>query len=263
MIVRLAAPLALLLALPLGSAALRAQGVEYAPGTSTYRISTATRGTQSSPMGSQAFDVGVEQRVTVNIARQAKDTLLATLTIDSISLRSSGPTPDVSRYRGTKFTTLLSPTGTVYSTHAPEGDQILGQISEGIARFLPTYRRDLRPGMTWSDSTAGKVTQQGMEVDRTVIADYVVAGDTTVDGEKAFKVKRHTKTKAAGTGTPNGNAVALQSATSGDASFVLSPRGVYLGGSSNDDIDLKLTIVAQGAEISVKQTAVQTVQRLR
>jgi hypothetical protein len=263
MTARFPALLALCVALPIGASPLLAQGVEYAPGTATYHVSTATTGTQTSPMGSQSFDVGVEQRVTVNIARQAKDTLVATLTIDSISLKSSGPTPDVSKYQGTTFTTLLSPTGRVYSIKGPEGDALLGQISEGLSRFLPSYRRDLRTGLTWSDSTTGKVEQQGLQVDRTIVADYTVAGDTTVAGEKAFKVVRHTTTKAAGTGTPNGNTVSLQSATSSDARFLLSPRGVYLGSVSNDDIDLKLTIVSQGAEISVKQKAVQTVQKVR
>jgi hypothetical protein len=138
-------PAALLLAAPLAASPLRAQGVEYALGSSSYHVSTATKGTQTSPMGNQEFDVGVEQRITVNIARQAKDTLIATLTIDSISLKSSGPTPDVSRYQGTKFTSKLSPTGRVYSTKGPEGaDVLLGQLSESIARFLPTYRRALR-----------------------------------------------------------------------------------------------------------------------
>jgi hypothetical protein len=151
----------------------------------------------------------------------------------------------------------------VYSTKGPDGDALLGQISEGLSRFLPSYRRDLRTGLTWSDSTTGKVDQQGLQVDRTIIADYTVAGDTTVDGEKAFKVLRHTTTKAAGTGAPNGSSVSLQSSTSSDARFVLTPRGVYLGSASNDDIDLKLTIVAQGAEINVKQKAVQTVQKVR
>jgi hypothetical protein len=263
MTARFAALSTLLAAIPLGAAALHAQGVEYATGTASYHVSTATKGTQTSPMGSQSFDVRVEQRVTVSIARQAKDTLVATLTIDSISLESSGPTPDVSKYQGTTFTTLLSPTGKVYSTRGPDGDALLGQISDGLSRFLPSYRRDLRTGLTWSDSTAGKVDQQGLQVDRTIIADYTVAGDTTVAGEKAFKVLRHTTTKAAGTGAPNGSSVSLQSSTSSDARFVLTPRGVYLGSASNDDIDLKLTIVAQGAEIDVKQKAVQTVQKVR
>lgn len=254
----------LLLALPVAAAPLSAQGVEYAPGTASYHVSTATKGTQSSPLGSSDFDVGVEQRVTVNIVRQTKDTLLATLTLDSISLSSTGPTPDVSRLQGSRFTSLLSPTGKVYSTKGPPGaDALLGQVTESISHFLPSYRADLHTGLTWSDTSTGKVTQQGMELDRTIITGYTVLGDTTVGGERAFKVRRHTSAKAAGSGTPNGNAVSLQTSTLSDANFVLSPKGIYLGGDSNDDVDLKITIVAQGAEINVKQKAVQRVRKVQ
>jgi hypothetical protein len=244
--------------------ALRAQGVEYAPGTTSYRVTTMTKGTQSSPMGNQAFEIGVEQRITVDVARRAKDTLAVTVTIDSISLRSADPTPDVSQYRGLRFVSLASPTGRVYSTKGPERqDPLITQLSESIARFLPAYRREMRTGMTWADTTTGKVMQQGLEVDRTSIATYVVRGDTSLAGEKAFKVNRHMAVTAAGSGSPAGNAVAVQSSTTSDTDFFLSQRGVYLGGSSNDDISLKLTIVAQNAEINIKQNAVQTVTPIR
>jgi hypothetical protein len=243
---------------------LLAQGVEYAPGTTRYHVTTATKGTQSSPMGSQAFDISVDQKLTVSLARQSKDTLMATLTIDSIGLHSDGPMPDVGKYKGTTLTALLSPTGKVYSTKGPEGaDPLLAQLAEGLGRFLPSYRRDLRAGLAWSDTTTGKVTQQGMLVDRTIIADYSVLGDTTVGGEKGFKVKRHSAMKAAGSGTPGGNAVSLESSTTDDATFVVSTAGTYLGGDSIDDIDLKLTIAAQGATIGVKQNALQAVRVIR
>jgi hypothetical protein len=257
-------PTAMLAVAPLLAAPLLAQGIEYAPGTTSYHVSTATKGTQSSPMGSQDFEIGVEQRLTVNVARQSKDTLLATFTIDSLTLRSAGPTPDVSRYQGTKLTALLSPTGRVYSSKGPEGaDPLLAQLSESIVRFLPSYRRDLRTGLAWSDTASGKVTQQGMEVDRTTITDYTVVGDTDVAGQKAFKVRRHIAMKAAGSGAAGGTAVTLASSTSSDGNFVLSSGGAFLGSDSNDDIDLKLTMAAQGAEISVKQKATQKVRAIR
>lgn len=257
-------PVAMLSVAPLLASPLAAQGVEYLPGTTSYHVSTSTKGTQTSPMGSQEFDIGVDQRLTVNVARQAKDTLLATFTIDSIKLHGAGPTPDVSRYAGTKLTALLSPTGRMYSSKGPDGsDPLLAQLSESLARFLPSYRRDLHQGLAWSDTTSGKVSQQGMDVDRTIITDYTVLGDTMVGGRKAFNIRRHTTMRAAGSGAPGGNAVSLTSSTSSDGNFVLGSDGVFLGSDSNDDIDLRLTIAAQGAQINVKQKAVQTVRAIR
>lgn len=255
---------ALLLAAPLLRSPLGAQGLEYATGSNSYHVTIATRGTQTSPMGVQDFEIAVRERLTVDVARPAKDTLVATVTLDSLSLTSAGPTPDVGKYQGTRFVSRLSPTGRVYSTRSPDAaDGMLSQLAESITRFLPTYRPDLRVGQAWSDTTSDKVMQQGMEVSRTVVADYRVAGDTMVAGEKAYRITRRSTMKAAGSGTANGSAVGLTSASTSDATLLVSAKGVYLAGDAKDDIDLKVTIGAQGPEISIRQSAVQTVRRTR
>jgi hypothetical protein len=257
-------PVALILAAPLMTAPLRAQAVEYSASTTKYRVTTTTHASQTSPMGNQEFDVGLRQRITVNVAKQAKDTVKATLTLDSIAVNSTAPTPDVSKLVGAQFVSLISPTGKLYSTKSPDGiDPQLAQISESVGRFLPTYRGDLVAGKTWSDTTTGKVTQQGMEVDRTMIANYKVLGDTTVGGEKAIKVERTTTVKAAGSGSAQGSPIALESATTSNGVFFLSPRGVYLGGRQNDDVNVKITILAQNAEINVKQTAQTKIETVK
>lgn len=257
-------PAALLLVASTVAAPLCAQGVEYAAGTTKYRLSTTTKGSQTSPMGSQDFQVDAQQQLTVNLAKPAKDTVVATVTLDSLTIKSSQGDQDLSRLLGSKFVTYLSPTGKVYSSKAAAGtDPILAQVTESVARFLPAYRRDIKTGLIWSDTVSGKVNQQGMEVDRTIIANYKVLDDTTVAGEKAFKVARASTVKAAGSGTAQGQPVALESATVSDAVFFLSPKGVYLGGRQNDDINVKITILAQNAEISIKQSAQSKIETIR
>jgi hypothetical protein len=258
---------AAVLAIPLVAATLGAQGVEYSAGTTKYRLSTSTKGSQTSPMGKQDFQIDARQQLTVNIAKQNRDTIIATVTLDSLSMKSvQGPegAPDLSRLLGSKFVSYMSPTGRVYSTKAAEGtDPMLAQVTESVARFLPSYRRDLKAGMTWSDTTAGKVTQQGLEVDRTIISNYRVVGDTAVSGEKAFKVERASTVKAAGSGSTQGTPIALESATTSNAVFFLTPKGQYLGGRQNDDIAVKITILAQGAEISIKQLAESRIEAIK
>jgi hypothetical protein len=257
-------PAALLLVAPLVAAPLRAQGVEYSAGTTKYRLSTSTKGSQTSPMGNQDFQMVARQQLTVNIAKQTKDTMVATVTLDSLSLQSAQGAPDVSRLLGSKFISYISPTGRVYSVKPAEGsDPALAQVTESVARFLPTYRSDMKAGMTWADTTAGKVNQQGLEVDRTIIANYKVVGDTAVAGEKAFKVERASTIKAAGTGSTQGTPISLESATTSNAVFFLTPKGHYLGGRQNDDINVKITIIAQNAEITIKQLAESRIEAIR
>jgi hypothetical protein len=260
----LALPAVLLLAVPMFAAPLRAQGVEYSAGTTRYRLSTTTKGSQSSPMGNQDFQVDAKQLLTVNLAKPSKDTVVATITLDSLNIESTQGAQDLSRLLGSKFITYISPTGKFYSAKSQEGgDPILAQVTESVSRFLPQYRRDLRAGLAWSDTSSGKVNQQGMELDRTIISDYKVLGDTTISGEKAFKVARLSTVKAAGSGSTQGQPIAIESATNSDGVFFLSPKGIYLGGRQNDDINVKVTILSQNAEINIKQSAQSRIEALR
>ena len=253
MIARLALLSSALLAL---AAPAGAQGIEYTDGTTRYRVSTTTTGSQTTPLGSSNFELGVQQQITLNLARQAKDTLLATVTLDSISLTGAAAIADVSSLRGAKFVSLVSPTGRVYSSKSPtSSDPVASQLAEGIVRILPAYHPNLKQGVTWADTSSGKVTQQGMELDRTVVSNFTVEHDTTIGGVRAFKVARVTSVKAAGSGTPQGTPVSMESSSTSNGKFYLSTKGVFLGATSIDDVNLRLKILAQGAEISLKQNA--------
>lgn len=255
---------ALLVALPAAAAPLAAQRVEYAPGTTHYLISTTTTGSQTSAMGSRTFQLGLDQRLTVSLTKPARDTMVATLTIDSLAMHTQEAVPDVSHLKGSTFVLHLSPTGRVYDTKPPaSADGLLAQLSEGVSRFLPTFRPDLRVGRTWADTSAGKITQQGLLVDRTIVATYTVTGDTAIAGEPAFKVKRVTNVKATGSGTSSGQAVTLESTTQSDADLLLGKRGVFLGGNTKDDVNLKFIIVAQNSEITIRQQAQTKIEAVR
>ncbi len=247
--------LALLITAPLATVPLRAQAVEYAPGTTRYRVSVTTKGTQSSPMATGSFEIGLQQQVTVNLMKHAKDTVMATITIDSIALMGSNPSPDVSALVGKHWVSLISPTGKFYSAKAMDGavDPALAQITDGVTHLLPTYRTNLTAGMTWADTLSGKVNQQGMDLDRTSVTTYRVSGDTTIGGQKAFRVERSANVKAAGSGTMQNTPVTMETAGNSTGTFFVTPKGVYLGGTNTDDVNLKITILAQNAEITIKQ----------
>jgi len=254
----------LVLATALLAPSLSAQHIEYPNGTMKYRISTTTTVNQSSPAGNAEYDLGIQQRYTVNLARQAKDTVRETVTLDSISVSSKNPVPDMTNLQGSTFVSLLSPTGTVYSTTPPPiANQMLTQLTEGIARFLPAHRGDLRAGASWSDTSSARMNQEGLEVSRTSVAEFTVLGDTTVGGEHALRLKRVTKSNATGTGLSQGTPIALVSTSLSDARLLLTSKGVYLGGTSTDDVTYKVTMVGQNAEVNVKQLARTTVEAIR
>jgi len=256
--------LALALATPLAGT-LAAQTAEYSTGTTKYRVVTNAKGNQSSPAGSQSFDVALREQLTVDLMKHAKDTVMATITLDSIALTTSaGPTPDVSTVKGAKFVIMMSPTGKVFSTQPPAGmDPTMAQITDGIGRFLPAYRSNLANGTTWSDTTKGKVAQQGMELDRTIISAYTVAGDTTYAGQKALKVNRVTSTIATGSGNMQGTPITMETTGQGTTTYFLSSKGAFLGATSADDVNSKITVLSQNVEIGVKQSVQTTVDAIK
>ncbi len=251
---------ALALSAPLAASAA-AQGVEYAPGVMHYRVTSSTKVTQVTPMGSQEVDLGMRQLISVNVMRHSPDTTMAMLTLDSVTITSSAPTPDVTKLAGTSYTTLMSPTGKWFSTKLPDGlSPEMLQITEGVSRFLPAFRRDLSVGATWADTTTGKVTQQGIEMDRTIISRFTVLGDSTVNGTAARKIRRSTEVKASGNGSAQGTPVSLESVGTSTGAFLLTPAGVYLGGSFQDNVDAKITVLAQNMEITIKQAGTSLVE---
>ena len=256
--------LALLIATPLAGT-LAAQTAEYSTGSTKYRVVTNAKGSQTSPAGSQNFDLALREQLTVDLMQHARDTVMATITLDSIALTSSaGPTPDVATVKGARFVTLMSPTGKVYSTKPPAGlDPMMAQITDGIGRFLPAYRANLAQGTTWSDTTKGKVTQQGMEMDRTIVSSYTVAGDTMYLGQKALKINRVTTTIASGGGNAQGTPITMETTGKGTSTYFMTPKGAFLGATSADDVNSKITVLAQNVEIGVKQSVQTTVEAIR
>lgn len=255
----------LLFAAPLAIAPLCAQGVAYAVGTNKYRVTANVKGSQTSPMGNADFQVGVQEQITVNLMKHAKDTVMATMTLDSIAFQSSGgPSPDVSKMMGVHFVTLMSPTGTFYSSKAPDGiDPSLASITDGIGRLLPAFRGNVANGITWTDTTAGKVSVQGMDMDRTSVSNYKVRGDTTIGVEKAFRIQRITTSKAAGSGSLNGAQVTVETSGTSTGAFFITPKGVFLGSTSKDDSSTKITFMAQNIEVGVKQNMQTTVEAIK
>ena len=247
----------------LTGAVLSAQNVEYAPGTMRYRISTTTKGSQTSGANSASFDIVVLEDLTVKLAKPSRDTVTATATLDSVSVKSSGGTPDVSKLKGITFVSRISPTGKFYSAALPQGmDAIGGQIVDGVSHFLPSWRSNLANGTTWTDTVSGKVNQNGMDVDRTSISSYVVKGDSTIRGMKAMRIHRTTAVKATGAGTMQGAAVSMESTGTSVGSFFVTATGKFLGSDSVDDLGVKIQVLGQNVEIGLKQNGVTHITTL-
>lgn len=243
-----------------------AQQFQYAPGTSQYRLTAVNKLTQEAQGQKVEQEVTSEQRLTVVLGRQSRDTLSFAMTLDSAKVQTSaGPAPDLSSLIGLKVTGALSPIGLLYVTKAPEGpgSEMTRPLADELSRFLPRLRAALAVGTTWTDTTSGKVDQIGMSLDRTVITTSKVVGDTTYYGERAWKIDRTTRTTFAGTGTTQGQPLTMAGVSKGTDNIFVGRNGTYLGGLMNNAATIKVTLVANGMEVGLTQNQNTTITRVK
>jgi hypothetical protein len=245
---------------------LPAQRFEYAPGTSQYRLTAVNKLTQEAQGQKVEQEVTSDQKLTITLGRQGRDTLSFAMTLDSAKVQTSaGPAPDLSAILGLKVTGALSPIGVVYVTRPPEGptSPMAGPIADEMSRFLPRLRPTLAVGTTWTDTTAGKVNQMGISLDRTVITTSKVVGDTTYNGERAWRIDRTTQATFAGSGTSEGQPLTMEGTAKGTDNLFVARSGTYLGGLLSNAATIKVTLVANGMEVGLTQNQSTTITRLK
>lgn len=258
-------PLALALSIALPATAI-AQGFEYSPGSAQYRITLKTKAAQETMGQKQEFESSSNQLLSVSIARPAKDTLAMTVVLDSISSVSPmGPTPGLDKLVALKVVSKLSPTGAYYSSVVPSQDSIpnAGQLAEAMGSFLPRIGAKPGPGATWTDTTTGKAKQGGIDIDRRTISKYTVVGDTTVSGEKSWKINRETNTTLSGSGTAQGQPMTMEGSSTGKGAVFVSQKGVFVGGEGVEDASIKIVMAANGMEIGVTTTTNTKVEKVK
>jgi hypothetical protein len=257
--------LALLLSLPILAGA---QGFEYKPGTAQYRITSSTKGTQEVMGQKQEAEQSTMQLVTVTLTRPVKDTLAMTVVIDSLNL--VGPMgmtpPGVDKLVGMKVSAKLSPFGAFYSADIPKDSATMpmqAQIAEGLNNFLPRLRGKLTPGSTWTDTTSGKVTQGPFELQRRVITKFTVVGDTTVRGERGWKIAHETNTSLSGSGAPQGQPASMEGTSNAKGTIVVSQNGVFLGSNREDQANIKVVLSTNGMEVGIVQNATTKIEKVK
>jgi len=242
------------------------QGFEYAAGTSQYKLTQSAKITQQAMGQTQNVETSSNQVFTSTIQKAAKDTLVVNYVLDSIAIIGPmGPMMGMERLVGLKVKAKVSPTGVKYSAEGATDDSIpgAGQVTDEFGGLLPRIRGALTAGSTWTDTTTGKVKQGGIDVDRRVIAVYTVAGDTTVGGEKGWKLGLASNTTMSGSGAAQGQPMTMEGTSTGKGTIVVTQKGVFLGGESTEDVNLKIVLAANGMEVGITQAAMTKLAKVK
>ncbi|HVA56975.1 MAG: hypothetical protein WBQ26_15325 [Gemmatimonadaceae bacterium] len=264
MLVRALTPMALaaLLALPAGSAA--AQQFHYAPGTAQYRMTVDAKITTTAMGQSSDNEITSMQKFTMALTNESADTMAMAVTIDSISqMTPMGAPPGLDSLVGKKVRAFVSPVGEYFRTQIDPADTagLLSSLADQVVHVLPRIRVGLANGATWTDTLEATTTQSGLQLKRQVISVYTVAGDTTVNGTKGRKLVRTSTSTTTGSGSIQGQAVAMDGTSSGTGVAVVTTDGAFLGSAGAEMVKSKLTLTDAGVTYDIDTNATTKIDR--
>ena len=243
--------------------------IHYTPTVQHYRLhSTVAR---SQEMNGQKTDglITNEQQVTVTIqapkgkgSATDKDTLQFAVTLDSVNMSSNLAVqlPNVQVMQGTKVSGVMLPTGKVLSfnsdTKATDGVD-RESIVASMAHFLLTEPTTAGAGAKWADTATTSFSKDGSSLNTQTITQSQVIGDTTVNGQAAWRVHRTSTLVISGTQMQENQKITMDGTGTGEAMYYIGTNGIYLGSTSTQT--MKETVKAAGTIIPVTQTATSTV----
>lgn len=261
------------LSLPLVAVAfapVAAQGTSfsYAPGTRHYRLVTEIHRQQVQGGGRAPFefDVTTTQYATVKVERRTADTLDLAITLDSVAVKSDldAPAPNTERFAGRTVRGLISPRGRVYAFDPPGGttDPETVALYRSFRNFLaPFPDGPLAVGASWADTVTEKTQKGGFDILTRDVTTSTIAGDTTVQGARAWRVERHSTIAQSGEKLEQGGKVRLTGIGSVTGVRVVSSDGQFLGSRSTQRFEITMSMKdSEGAPIT--QTIKSTVERM-
>jgi hypothetical protein len=152
----------------------------------------------------------------------------------------------------------------VYAFGPPAGttDPELASLYRVFKHFLlPLPDKPLAVGTSWTDTTTDKVTKDGFTITANAITTSKVAGDTTVSGQRAWRIERRSYIAQTGDKNEAGYPIHMSGEGSMTGVHVMSHTGVYLGSQSTQRFNILMTMQqSEGAPIN--QTIKSTVERI-
>lgn len=248
-----------------GAGVIRAQTFAYAAGQQQYRITSTIRRTQEVGAQKMSDSATSVQVISVALAPKAKDTLRFTYTIDSLRTSMAEAEALLAGMRGKQITGTMSLRGDVFTFEPPAdaASQMGGQEYQSLRTFLIHFpNASLRAGVTWVDTVSNKFSTMGIDGTETTIVTSRVAGDTSIGGQKAWRVERAAAVTLSGTGNQNGQALVVNGTRTVQGVGYVSRDGVYLGANSTQQAKTTINAPGAGQSMVISQSATTKIERV-
>ena len=255
----LAAAMSVALAVP-----AQAQDMTYVPGTFQYQLSTELHQKQEMMGQTQEAHRTAAQFITLKLDRQAGDALGFSITVDSANTEAPGaptPPPD-SKIVGKTVTGTVSPQGRVLTFLAPVDSATTEAEFRSLRSFFVRLPAKPTRGSFVVDTLADTIQTQGLEIKQFVVMTSTVAGDTTIDGQRAIILERSGTLTMSGEGQQGGNELILDGTGTVGGKIYVSAAGGLLGGQIKNDAQMNVAVPAANMSIPITQTSTSTITRV-
>ena len=265
-------------ALAAASSAASAQSFAYKPGAQHYRVDQTVATMQTVQGMTQNATATTAQFVSMELGAPGAEGLGVTFIIDSVVVvpadsgapaspaqaQAQAQAEDAAKsLKGRKLAGVVSPLGriqklAVVDTVVPNAQQ----LANGFKAFLvPFPSGAVKEGMTWTDTTTNEFkNMSGMDGTTKGIMTYTVVGDTTVNGQRAWRVEQKGTLTMNGAGAAQGTDVSLAGTGEMSGRAIVGQDGVYLGGTMEQTQSLTVEVPAASMTIPITNKVTTRIQ---
>lgn len=240
-----------------------AQDLAYKPGKFQYRVDTELHQKQEMMGQSQEMQVKSAQHVSLAVTGKGKDTLGFQITVDSATADQPMAQQQMQKIIGKTASGTLTPRGRVIDFSVP-GDSAANEAAEfeGLKNFLVYLPANAKKGTSVVDTLNHTFSAQGMAITQEIVMTSIVAGDTTINGEKAVVLERTGTMKMSGEGEQGGQQLILDGTGTMGGKMFVSHKGSLIGGHMDNSAQLTVQVPAVGAKVPISQKTSSTVSRV-
>ena len=234
----------------------------YGVGSARYRLEQTTQVVQE-VMGQVSTTDLSSRQIFSAVFTQGAGNLALALTFDSIEVSDpTGSTAGITAARGQTFRLVVTPSGLVVSTTAPDStNPVFRQISSGLGDLLPRLPSPpVAAGQTWSDT----VTRSAGDVDVStrLVRQHRVVGWEDRDGARALHITTTSAYTVTGTTEAQGQHIELSGNGVSTRDAFVSAAGLFLGSIESDSALVNANVTSVGLTVPVRRTSRSTIARV-
>jgi hypothetical protein len=233
--------------------------------TTRYRVDTRSESVADLSgvgAGEQRQAMAMSSYITVKLADTTGGKSLR-VTVDSMTIDPGTPIPAsmADSVRGMTWTGLLGPDGTV-SNLKGEAGALNEQFTSMLNTFFPRTKGELAAGARWIDTVNVTNSDSASSTRAQTITRWSVGGKEQHAGVEATRLDAaFDLTMTASGQTPQGS-MDMEGTGTGTGTYFVAPDGMYLGGTTQLENDMTVSLAAAPMPIPVTATTKTTISTL-